>query len=64
LIDVILPIFDKYPILSNKQYDYLRFREALLKEIKYYKDLDNDYIRPTTPLNSLESIISVPYFSV
>ena len=28
LINVILPIFDKYPLLSNKQYDYLRFRDA------------------------------------
>jgi hypothetical protein len=63
LINVILPIFDKYPLLSNKQYDYLRFREALLKGIKYYEDLDTNYIRPTTPLNSVESIINAPYFS-
>ena len=28
----IIPIFDKYPMLSNKQYDYLRFRNAF----KYY----------------------------
>lgn len=62
LINVILPIFDKYPLLSNKQYDYLRFREALLKGIIYFEDLDTNYIRPTHPLNSVESIISVPYF--
>jgi hypothetical protein len=63
LIDVILPIFDKYPLISNKQYDYLRFREALLKGIKYYEDLDTNYIRPNTPLNSVSTIINTPYFS-
>jgi ubiquinol-cytochrome c reductase cytochrome b subunit len=63
LINVILPIFDKYPIFSNKQYDYLRFKEALLKGIKYYEELDTNYIRPTTPLNSVESIVNAPYFS-
>ncbi|OTA73183.1 hypothetical protein M434DRAFT_26192 [Hypoxylon sp. CO27-5] len=30
LKNFILPIFDKYPMFSNKQYDYLRFRNALL----------------------------------
>jgi len=29
----ILPIFDKYPMFSNKQYDYLRFKDALLSGI-------------------------------
>lgn len=63
LIDVILPIFDKYPFLSNKQSYYLRFRDTLLKGIKYYEDLDHNYVRPDSPLNSVESILSVPYFS-
>uniref|UniRef100_UPI0022FD4471 hypothetical protein n=1 Tax=Drechslerella dactyloides TaxID=74499 RepID=UPI0022FD4471 len=62
LIDIILPIFDKYSFLSNKQYDYLRFRSALLSDIKLYKDLP-PYVRPQTPLNSLESILNVPYLS-
>lgn len=62
LIDVIIPIFDKYPLISNKQYDYLRFRSALLSDIKSYKDLPL-YIRPETPLNSLEFILNVPYIS-
>ncbi|OJJ65583.1 hypothetical protein ASPBRDRAFT_60398 [Aspergillus brasiliensis CBS 101740] len=30
LKNFIFPIFDKYPMFSNKQYDYLRFRNALL----------------------------------
>ncbi len=58
----ILPIFDKYPMFSNKQYDYLRFRDALLSGIIYSKDLP-EYIRSSKPLNSIESILSTFYFS-
>ena len=36
---VIILIFDKYPMFSNKQYDYLRFRDALLSGIIYSADL-------------------------
>lgn len=39
LIDLILPIFDKYPMLSYKQYDYLRFKAALLSGITHHVDL-------------------------
>ena len=64
LINFILPIFDKYLLLSNKQYDYLRFKDALLSGITLYEDLPNwEYTRPTNPLNSVEFILSVPYFS-
>jgi hypothetical protein len=31
----IIPIFDKYPMFSNKQYDYLRFKNALLSDNLY-----------------------------
>lgn len=41
-------------MFSNKQYDYLMFKELLLKEIHLSKDL-SDYIRPTEPLNSIET---------
>lgn len=75
----IIPIFDKYPMLSNKQYDYLRFRDALLSNIIYFKDLP-EYTRSNKPLNSIESandavvdssrasgraesIVKIPYFS-
>jgi len=61
LKNVILPIFDKYPMFSNKQYDYLRFREALLKGIIYSEDLP-EYSRSNIPLNSVESIINLSYF--
>jgi hypothetical protein len=59
---VILPIFDKYPFLSNKQYDYLRFRNAILKGLKYAEELDN-YTRPIIPLNSVDLITNSYYFS-
>ena len=62
LINFILPIFDKYPMFSNKQYDYLRFRNALLSGIIYSKDLP-EYTRSNEPLNNVNSIISADYFS-
>lgn len=58
----ILPIFDKYPMLSNKQYDYLRFRDLLLSGIIYSENLP-EYIRSDEPINSIENIINAPYFS-
>jgi ubiquinol-cytochrome c reductase cytochrome b subunit len=48
-------------MLSNKQYDYLMFREALLKNINLHENLVN-YIRPIEPLNSIEMILSQHYF--
>lgn len=62
LKDFILPIFDKYPMLSNKQYDYLRFKDALLSKIIYSDDLP-EYTRSNESINSVESIINTPYFS-
>lgn len=62
LKNFILPIFDKYPMFSNKQYDYLRFRSALLSGIIYSEDLP-EYTRSNVPLNSIESIIEKSYFS-
>jgi ubiquinol-cytochrome c reductase cytochrome b subunit len=61
LKNIILPIFDKYPMFSNKQYDYLRFRDALLSNIIEYKDLPK-YTRDSKPLNTAESIVSSYYF--
>jgi hypothetical protein len=62
LKDIVLPIFDLYPMLSNKQYDYLMFREALLSDIVFHKDL-LIYIRPIEPLNSTEMILNKPYLN-
>lgn len=61
LKDFILPIFDKYPMFSNKQYDYLRFRNALLSGIIYSADLP-EYSRPNENLNDITSIINTFYF--
>ena len=62
LKDIIIPIFDKYPMFSNKHSDYLRFKSALLSNIIYSKDLIK-YIRNDKPLNSIENIINASYFS-
>jgi ubiquinol-cytochrome c reductase cytochrome b subunit len=63
LIKFIIPIFEKYPMFSNKQYDYLRFKNALISDIIYSKDLP-EYTRSSIlkPLNSIESIIDKSYF--
>nr|YP_009722344.1 hypothetical protein [Morchella importuna]QGN66746.1 hypothetical protein [Morchella importuna] len=62
LINFVLPIFDKYPLFSNKQYDYLRFRNVILSNVVFYDDIP-EYTRPNEPLNSIESILNAPYFS-
>jgi hypothetical protein len=62
LKEFILPIFDKYPMFSNKQYDYLRFRDCLTSNIIKYEEL-SPYTRGTESLNDIQSIINAPYFS-
>jgi hypothetical protein len=62
LKEIIIPIFDKYPFLTNKQYDYIRFRTALFSNIIYSKDL-LPYVRSEIPINSVESVLNTPYFS-
>lgn len=62
LKNIVIPIFDKYPMFSNKQYDYLRFRNALLTGIIYSNNLP-EYYRSNKPINSIESIINKSYFS-
>lgn len=57
----IIPIFDKYPMFSNKQYDYLRFKNALISGIILYDDLPK-YNRSSESLNNVESIINTSYF--
>ena len=57
----IIPIFDKYPMFSNKQYDYLRFKDALFSNIIYAQDLA-EYTRGKDCLNSIKSIIDKTYF--
>jgi hypothetical protein len=58
----ILPIFDKYPMFSNKQSDYLRFKNILLSGIIHSADLP-EYNRSNININNVEQIIGAPYFS-
>ncbi len=62
LINFVLPIFDKYPLFSNKQHHYLRLKIVLLSNLVLHNDISS-YTRPTEPLNSIESILNAPYFS-
>ncbi len=62
LINFVLPIFDKYPLFSNKQHDYVRFKNVLLSNLLLHDDIDS-YIRPTKPLNTMADILNAPYFS-
>jgi hypothetical protein len=64
LKDIILPIFDKYPILSIKQNDYLRFRHNLLSKVIYSINLE-EYTRPIEIIDNdkVNTILSVSYFS-
>ena len=61
LKNYIIPIFDKYPMFSNKQLDYLRFRNALLSNIIYSSDLP-EYCRSVQSIHTIESIIKTSYF--
>lgn len=61
-INNVLPIFDKYPFFSNKQYDYLRLRNVILSNAVFYDDIPK-YTRSSVPFNSIESILNAPYFS-
>ena len=62
LINNVLPIFDRYPLFSNKQYDYLRLRNVLLSNAILYQSIPV-YTRPSLLINSIESIVNAPYFS-
>jgi hypothetical protein len=61
LRDIFIPILDKYPMLTNKQYDYLRFREALINNLILFDDLPK-YTRPKEPMYSVENILNKSYF--
>src|SRR5271169_3359518 len=61
LKEIIIPIFNKYPFFTNKQHDYIRFRTLLLSNVIFSAELI-DYIRPTLPINSIESILNTFYF--
>lgn len=59
---MLIPIFDKYPMFSNKQYDYLRFKANLLAGIIHSNELPI-YQRPNIDLNTLNDILNTGYFS-
>jgi len=59
---VIVPIFDKYSMLTSKQYEYLFFRSCILQNITYFEHLPT-YIQPVnTPFCTIQDILNVYYF--
>lgn len=69
LKDVILPIFDKYSMLTNKKYDYMRFKHHLINGTIYSENLE-DYKRPleteisTETINNMLNIDYLPYWLI
>ena len=65
LKEVVMPIFYKYPLLTIKHYDFIRFKVCLFAEsneiIQAHKKIK--YIRPLTPVNTLNINLNAPYFS-
>lgn len=64
LKNIILPIFDQYPILSMKKHDYLRFRYNLLSGVIMSVNL-RPYVRPKeiVSLDEANSMLALSYFS-
>jgi Cytochrome b/b6/petB/LAGLIDADG endonuclease len=62
LREMMIPIFDQFPMLTNKQYDYLRFRNALLNQNQIYDEWPK-YIRPKDSFHSVDQILHKSYFS-
>jgi len=60
LKNIILPIFDKYGLLTSKQYDYLYFKSCLLQNITFYEHLP--IYERYTPFNSTQDILNLYYF--
>jgi ubiquinol-cytochrome c reductase cytochrome b subunit len=62
LIQVICPIFDKYPMLTSKHFDYIHFRNSLFINNSLYNNLPS-YVRPSSlPILDVNSILALPYF--
>lgn len=62
LIKNVFPVFDKYPMFSNKIYDYLHLKQTLLSEIVLYEDVIQ-YNRPIIALNTPDLILKNDYFT-
>lgn len=65
LLEKIIPIFDRYPMLTSKKYDYFRFKDALIKNIKF-SDLLPYYSRDIASMedkSTVESILNSTHFS-
>ncbi len=61
LIRIIVPIFDKYNMLTSKHFDFIHFKYCLLNNIVYFVDVPR-YTRPSDLPVTVKDILCVPYF--
>lgn len=61
IINTIIPIFDKYPMLTNKIYDFLRIKNYVMNNVTSFKHIGK-YTRPGIPFYTVETILCKPYF--
>jgi hypothetical protein len=53
LANIIFPIFDKYPLLTSKEFNYIKFKEA-------YSILENNNLTTLEKKNLIDNLISTP----
>lgn len=62
LKNIILPIFDYCPMFTSKHWDYLNFKDNLMNNVVYYKDLKPYSRTNNTPFQSVDEILTNPNF--
>lgn len=53
LANIIFPIFDKYPLLTSKEFNYIKFKKA-------YSILENDNLTTLEKKNLIDNLIKTP----
>ena len=62
LINIILPIFSKYEMLTSKKNKFIYFKECLISNVIYFKDLPL-YVENKTPIfKDIQALLNVSYF--
>lgn len=60
---VILPVFERYPMLTSKQQDFLFFKECLAKNIVYASEKPNYTRIFESRFDSVETLLNTHYFN-
>ena len=62
LINIILPIFDSYEMLTSKHEDFLHFKRCLTQNIIFFTDVPAYERSFKSRFNTVESLLEVDYF--